>query len=203
MADATDRILKLIEQGEKFTYDNFSKKNSRGYPLAYSEDWLVWTHHVGAVVTKVGQSPAANSMARGLGTDLLGDDEDKFESARSLIVSGLKAASTILKEIPASDRIVTLGHNSPEQIETLEKIDKLIELVTETNEFPGSPEDKEQTIAELSAGRKLLEAAKVRVAAIKEVLQPKLAWLAEKTAGAMIGSLAGKLLEYLLALKIF
>jgi hypothetical protein len=119
-------------------------------------------------------------------------------------VNGLKAAARVFSpEIPASDRVVTLGHNSPEQIEALQKIDELIVAVTEANDFPGTQEDKEQTVAELSAGRKLLEAAKVRVASIREVLQPKLNWLADKAAGAIVGILAGKLLEYLMRLNIF
>jgi len=154
-ADPIEMIPGLIEQGTKFTFDNFSTKSSRGYPNAYSDEWLVWTHHVNQVVSKIGQSPISNSIARGLGIELLGEGTDNFESARALIVSGLQAAWRINPEIPASDRTVTLGHNSPEQKEALEKVDQLIKAVEETNDFPGTTEDKEQTLAELSAARKL------------------------------------------------
>lgn len=202
--DPLARVPELITEGEKFTWRNFASKSDYGYPNAFSDDWLVWTHHVNEVVVKIGQSTIANSIARGLGIELLGHDESSFQSARGLIVNGLKAAARVFPpEIPASDRVVTLGHNSPEQIEALQKVDELIAAVTRANDFPGTQDDKEQIVAELSAGRKLLEAAKVRVGAAREVLQPKLIWLVEKAGGAIVGNLAGKLLEYLMSLKIF
>lgn len=199
------RLPWLIEQGKKFTYHNFSSMNPRGYPNAYSEDWLVWAHRINEILPKVGQSPSANSIARGLGVELLGNDSDSFDAAHASIVNGLQALKKILEadQIPASDRIVTLGHNSPEQTNALEKIDSLVEAVRETNDFPGSDDDKEQAIAELSAGRKLLEAAKVRVLALKVILEPRLRWLVEKGATAVVGKLAGDLLEYLINLHLF
>jgi hypothetical protein len=105
--------------------------------------------------------------------------------------------------IPASDRIVTFGDNSPEQAQALEKIDELVEAVRASNDFPSTPEDKQQVIAELSAGRKLLEAAKVRIAAVRETLQPTLRWIIEKGAGAVIGKLATRLWDLLTSLHIF
>jgi hypothetical protein len=202
--DPLSKIPELISQGEKFTWQNFSSKSSYGYPDAYSDDWLVWTHHINQILPKIGQSTIANSIARGLGIELIGESEDNFTSARGLIVNGLKAAAKVFpSEIPASDRIVTLGHNSPEKVELLEKIDELVTAVRETNEFPGPPEEREQIIAELSAGRRLLEATRIRIQALKTVLQPQLNWLAEKAVGAIVGGLATKLLEYLVSLKLF
>jgi hypothetical protein len=204
VSDSLINIHQFIETGKNFTFENFSTKSQSGYPNAYSEEWLVWTHHVNQVVREVGQSTIANSIARGLGMELLGNDEDDFQAAKNLIVSGLQAAARIFApDIPASDRIVTIGDNSREQKETLTKIDGLIEAVQQTNEYPGDPEDKEQTIAELSAARTLFKAAKVRVAAVNAVLKPKLLWLTEKFAGAIIGKLAGDLLSYLAGLHIF
>lgn len=74
--DPLTKIPELITQGEKFTWDNFTSKSDYGYPNAFSDDWLVWTHHVNQVVTKIGQSTIANSMARGLGFELLGESEN-------------------------------------------------------------------------------------------------------------------------------
>jgi hypothetical protein len=197
-------IRELIETGKKFTFENFSTKNPRGFANAYSEDWLVWTHYVNDVVRKIGQSTIANSIARGLGIESLGQKPEHFESAKSMIVNGLQAAARISEpEIPASDRVVTLGDNSPVQKEVLGKIDKLIEAIQQANDYPGDQEDKEQTIAELSAARRLFEAAKVRVAAVSAVLKPKLVWLADKCAGVLIGKLAGEFLSYLAGLHIF
>ena len=98
---------------------------------------------------------------------------------------------------------VSLGHNSPEQQQAIEKLDNLVAAVRETNEFPGDPEFKEQIVTELSAGRRLLEATKVRVSAVREALQPALRWIAEKAGGAVIGKLAGDLWQYLAHLQIF
>jgi hypothetical protein len=103
--------------------------------------------------------------------------------------------------IPAADRTVSIGHNSPEQKQALEKIDELVEAVKRANDLPGTPEEREQIVAELSAGRKLLEATKIRVAAVQATLQPALRWILEKAGGAVIGKLAGQLWEYLVHLK--
>ena len=113
-------------------------------------------------------------------------------------MSGLKAAQKVYKkDLPASDRVVTLGDNSPEQQQAIEKIDELIHAVEQSNDFPGDPELKEQVVAELSAGRKLLEAAKVGVAAVRETLGPPLKWIMEKSAGAAIGIMARNVWDYL------
>ena len=113
------------------------------YPNAYSEDWLVWVHQINGIMPKIGQSPISNSIAQGLQIDLLGNGEDKFDAAKNLIMNGLRAAQRVFGEaVPASDRTVTLGHNSPEQMQALEKIDALIEAVKQANDLPGTPEEK-------------------------------------------------------------
>jgi hypothetical protein len=204
VADAIAGLDELITEGDDFTYGNFASHSPRGYPNAYSGDWLVWTHRINQVLPKMGQSPIANSIARGLQLELIGNDEDDFRSAHALIMSGLRAAQKIFgPDIPASDRTVSLDHNSPEQKQALEKLDELVAAVKETNDFPGNPEEREQVIAELSAGRRLLEATKVRVSAVQAALQPALKWMLEKAGGAVIGKLAGDLWQYLAHLHIF
>lgn len=205
MPDKNKSILgigTLIEQGEKFTYGNFSTKGSRGFPNAYTDDWLIWTYHVNELMRQLTQSPIASSIAAGLSIELLGNDDDAFVKARNMILSGLKAADRIFGQpIPASDRVVSAGHNSPEQSEAIRQLDHLIKTVEETNDFPGDPEDKERIVAELSAGRKILEASKVRIAALGATLGVALKWVAEKAAGASIGKLAGNLVDYLASIK--
>jgi hypothetical protein len=85
----------------------------------------------------------------------------------------------------------------------LEKIDELVAAVEATNDFPGDPEFKEQVVAELSAGRRLLQATKVRVGAVRAALGPPLKWILEKAGGALIGKIAGDLWQYLSHLQIF
>jgi hypothetical protein len=94
-------------------------------------------------------------------------------------------------QVPASDRIVSLGHNSPEQAQALEKIDELVEAVKKANDLPGTPEEKERLVAELSAGRKLLEASRLRLGALRATVQPALRWILEKAAGTIVGKIAG------------
>jgi hypothetical protein len=204
MAEAISGIPELIEAGAKFTWENFANKNQRAFPIAYSDAWLVWTHQVGELSRKLGKSPIVDSIHRGLGTVLLGNNKEQFEAARASIINGLQAAQSVFGEaIPASDRSVSLGHNSPEQRQAIEKIDRLVEAVTQANDLPGTPEDKEQILAELSAGRKLLEATKVRVAAVRATLQPALRWILEKGAAAAVGKMAGDLWEYLVHLHFW
>jgi hypothetical protein len=204
MAEVISGIPELIEQGNKFTFENFAAKSARGYSSAYSDDWLVWAHHVRKIVAKMDESPISDAIARGLDITLLGEGDEAFLRAKNTIVNGLLAAQRVFGEpIPASDRTVSIGHNSPEQKEVLEKIDKLVAAVEKANDFPGDSDDKELVVAELSAGRRLLQAANVRVAAVRETLRPALKWIIEKSAGAMIGKLAGDLLEYLVHLNFW
>jgi len=117
-------------------------------------------------------SPISESIQRGLKVPLLGRDQENFDMGS--ILSGLRAAQKVFAQsLPASDRTVTLGHNSPEQQQVLEKIDNLVAAVQQASDFPGDSDDKELVVAELFAGRRLLQAANVRVAAVRETLQPR------------------------------
>jgi hypothetical protein len=195
------KLAELIEQGEAFKYATFATKSRHGYASAYSEGWLVWTHHVHTLWQQLAPSPIRNSIQQGLEHQLLGYGEPEFDQARNSIVGGLKAANRVFNvPIPAADRTVSLGHNSLEKKEMLVKLDELIEAVEQTNDFPGDGDDKELVVAELSAGRRLLQAANVRVAAIRETLQPALKWIAEKAAGAAISKMAGDLAGWLMKL---
>ena len=120
----------------------------------------MWTHEVHCILPKLQKSTIRDSIERGLNTELLGFGENSFQAAKDSILNGLRAADRVFGEaIPASDRTVSLGHTSAEQKQALEKIDKLVEAIKQANDLPGTAEDKEQLVAELSAGRKLLEAS--------------------------------------------
>jgi hypothetical protein len=97
VAEVIAGIPELIEIGKKFTFANFASKNERGFPNALSDDWLVWTHHIHGLITKIGQSPIADSITRGLGIGLIGNGQDKFESAKALIISGLQLNEFLAK----------------------------------------------------------------------------------------------------------
>ena len=96
MVDPLSQIPRLLEEGEKFTFKNFSSKSSRGYPNALSEDWLVWTHEVNSIVDNFDAgSPAVASIRSGLKVQVLGNGEDSFTSAKRMIMNGLRAATRI------------------------------------------------------------------------------------------------------------
>lgn len=200
MADSLDRIPELIDQGEKFAFINFASMSQNGYP----SDWLVWTHHVEAVISQIDGSRIANAMKAGLDIQLLGYGEDHFLQARNSIVNGLKAAQHIYgKQVPAADRVVTLGHNSSEQAQALEKVDQVIKAVSTANDLNVTEDEKEQIIAELSAARRLLEASKIRLSALASNLKPALRWLAEKAGGTLVGKAANAAWDFFVGLHWF
>ena len=104
--------------------------------------------------------------------------------------------SSILAGAPAADRIVSLDHNSKEYRTTVEVLDAVIDEVRKSNEYGDKdPQDRDQRVAELEAGKRLLEAPKVSVNAIQAVIITTLAYLAMKFADAAIGNLASQAID--------
>lgn len=180
-----DEVPDLIEEGRKFTYQNFSSKSVRG--------WLVWTHRVAELLEFFPEGPIEKQIRAGVDVPLLGQGEDDFQRAKTMIMNGLSATEKLLgstKNIPAADRTVALDHNSQTYLEANDSLEKLIQSVREVNEYPADEEDKEQKLAELTAGQQLIAAARVRVQAVKALLEPPLRWFMEKFAGAIVGKFA-------------
>lgn len=102
---------------------------------------------------------------------------------------------------PASDRIVTLDHNSAGYQEARDSLDNTIAAVKGNNELAADdPEDRERQVAELESGRRLLEATRVRVEAVQTVLVSILKRLIAKFTDHAIGKFATLALEKLLLL---
>lgn len=101
--------------------------------------------------------------------------------------------------IPASDRVVSLNHNSQAHTEADAALADVESSLRQLND--GNPEDKERVIAEVSAARRLLQATKIRVAALVSLLGSALAWIASQFAETAAGQAAEwaiqKLVEYL------
>jgi len=88
-------------------------------------------------------------------------------------------------QVPASDRIVTLDHNAPNQRSLDADLERVEAGMQESNSLR-SDADFDRNLAELSAARRLLKASSVRLFALAAVLSPVLAWLGHKTlAGTM------------------
>jgi hypothetical protein len=93
--------------------------------------------------------------------------------------------------IPASDRFVRLDHNSAAYAGAIDAGNELIQAVRESNTYSeqDSP-DKEQRLAELEAGYRLLSAERVNPHYAKSILLGVLAYLVGKFADEPIGELA-------------
>lgn len=82
MTDLAAHIQSLIEDGEKFTYANFSEKSSYGYPKAFSPAWIVWIQRATTLTKTLSKdSTAAGSIRLGLNTGLLGNEEYEFQKS--------------------------------------------------------------------------------------------------------------------------
>jgi hypothetical protein len=101
--------------------------------------------------------------------------------------------------IPASDRTVSIDHNSAAYREADEALDRLEHTLVQANDYPDD-EDKEQRIAEVSAVRRLLKSTKVRAYAIAALAGPTLTYLAKKFFDTGIGQAATKAIEKLTTL---
>ena len=98
-----------------------------------------------------------------------------------------KADASASREIPASNRIVTLDHNSAEYKEAVDAIDRLIFAVDGDNEYGAeAPEEKHAIVSALRSGRNLLFAAYVRVSAVRAILLSAIQYVADHfTKGAV------------------
>jgi hypothetical protein len=91
--------------------------------------------------------------------------------------------------VPASDRIVTLDHNSPDYQHMMSALETLEEVLRGANDYPDA-EEKERVVAEVSAGRRLLQSAKVRIGAVVGLLSTPVLYLAKQFMGKAVGDAA-------------
>ena len=102
------------------------------------------------------------------------------------------AESTQVKEkIPASDRIVVIDHNSLPYLELSEKLASVEEGVAQSNELSAqNPDEVIRIVSEISAGRRLLKSARMRLEAIISVLVSALKWVVAHAIEGTVGALA-------------
>jgi hypothetical protein len=93
------------------------------------------------------------------------------------------------QQVPASDRTVTINHNSKEYTEADEAMENLEKAIREANDFQ-DPFEKEQREAEVSAGRRLLKAARVRLEPLAALLRPVLAQFTTKVKDNLVSAAA-------------
>ena len=102
--------------------------------------------------------------------------------------------------VPASDRVVSLDHNSPDYKEAVAALDEFATEAEKSNEFGelfADPEDRIRVLSEVNSGIDLLKQHRVSVEAVKVLLMKPLKLVAENLLGAALGALASKALEYI------
>lgn len=119
-----------------------------------------------------------------------GDSEDANHHGK-LTGEGLEMAEALLSEsphsyskIPASDRVVTLDHNQQAFRDMTEKFEAAREAIASLNSPAGY--DQEQVIGELSAAKKLLKSAKVRLIAVTTIVLSPLVTVYHDAAAAAL-----------------
>jgi hypothetical protein len=96
-------------------------------------------------------------------------------------------------EIPASDRVVALDHNSREYRETLDALDTAERSIAESNSLPADL--KEQSLAEVGALRILWKVAKVSLHVLGSLISSTLTTFAKKFRETAFGKAATYLID--------
>lgn len=119
------------------------------------------------------------------------------------ILDRVRSKESQEKHIPASDRYVTLSHNSPERDEVVAALDKVIREFREDHRYDNElGKEKGALLKALEAGRELLDDAKIKVSLGVALLIEPLKNIVEKyekdITGSVIKEGVGALAKYLL-----
>ena len=91
---------------------------------------------------------------------------------------------------PASDRLVSIDHNSAEASEIDRSLAAIEDSIrTQNDAFQGESEAKEAALSELSALRGVWQAPAIRLEVFRERAKKLLAWISEKGAATVITEL--------------
>jgi hypothetical protein len=123
-----------------------------------------------------------------------------FSNPRDILnVNLVEELERLRHRVPASDRTVSVNHNSAEYHQANAALDHLEKVLKETNE-PIEPEEREQRVAEVSALRRLLQSTKVRIQAVAVIASTTLVGLAAKFGDKILGAAASTAWEAVKAL---
>lgn len=105
-----------------------------------------------------------------------------------------------LESIPASDRVVTLDHNSQKYKDVMQALDTLEKALKGDNALYDDAALKEQHLAETSALQRLFKSAKVRTFLVFSIVGTVFTYIAKKAADTTVGKLAVEAIEKLRSL---
>jgi hypothetical protein len=189
------------DEGDTWTFDTFEE-----FFEAYEQQWRSYVFRpINSPLGRLEMSGDLSVVGVSVSMPTRGDVLaiiDIFDKAAVLTgwgenhVRQQSSSSPVTLNIPASDRVVTLDHNSPDYKSLVTSLEKLETALQTTNDFP-EDSDKEQRIAELSAGRRLLQSLRVHAGAAMAVLGNVLTFCIKSFAGHEIGNLAAPALNLL------
>ncbi|WP_417821327.1 hypothetical protein [Terasakiella sp.] len=108
--------------------------------------------------------------------------------------------SGMKESLPASDRTVSLDHNSLAYEEAVEAIDTIYKEVKEANDIDITSEEREQHLAELEASKKVLEAPQASINVLIDFVLRVVKYIADHFGKAALGELAKKVIAYITSL---
>ncbi len=120
-----EKLEKLLEEGEKFDYRNFSKMSGQ-FPESYTAEYISWKTRMQTLLeSKFGKSsPVFENFIKGAQIAVLGNYSDSFNEAHSYFIGALKSAIDLIdfdpeeseeqeiKEIKKTNKVfVVHGHD--------------------------------------------------------------------------------------------
>lgn len=125
-----ERVKDLIDEGNAFSYDNFSEKSSRGYPASLRLEYIAWKTKVESFLGSIfgRSSPTFETFKKGDSVPVMGNGPAKFQEQQATILGALTAAidivnfepqivdSELTESNPTSNNKVFIVHGHDEQI---------------------------------------------------------------------------------------
>jgi predicted nucleotide-binding protein len=103
---AIERAEQLIEEGNDFTYENFSVKSLNGYPTALTTDYITWKTKVEVFISSTfgKSSPIFELFIKTEKIAFIGNGPDQFEKLQSTIIGALRVSIDTLNFEPLSEQ---------------------------------------------------------------------------------------------------
>lgn len=99
MGDSLQQKLeKLLNEGELFNFNNFSRKSYRGYPESYTAEYISWKTRIQTLLeSRFGtNSPVFQNFIKGAKVAVLGNGIDSFNQAHSYFIGALKSTIDLI-----------------------------------------------------------------------------------------------------------
>ncbi|MEX0810515.1 MAG: hypothetical protein WD044_17470 [Dongiaceae bacterium] len=186
-------LLRLLEEDPVFSPDKWRNllEVANDQDLRYKSGWVAQAGHE---LWKLKLIDFEVSVDHGLDDHVLARLSDSYdEILRNLGVFSdhENGGATFADLVPASDRIVSLDHNSRDYRAAIEALDRVVDEVRRSNEYAAwNLGDRDRRLADLSAGSALLGEKRVSSNRVRWILGATLMFLAEEFAGAPIGEAA-------------